>query len=142
MIKGFEKSVFRLIEYFPKSNINNQCPALGDLQTNHLASFPYQTMFIMAGLSDGKDATINQLSNYSQSVNEYVLCCIDSYSNGTVILESDFNNDNVSYVLETRSLHSDFFYYCLEHASTVIALHDLMKERRLFNDIFTRQHRH
>ncbi|CAF3225602.1 unnamed protein product [Rotaria sp. Silwood2] len=53
----------------------------------------------------------------SQSINEHVLCRIQAYSNGIIVVEHDFNNGKLAYVIETGYTNKIFYQYYLEHAS-------------------------
>ncbi|CAF0929463.1 unnamed protein product [Rotaria sordida] len=122
-------------QYLQKTNLINQKPTFDIIRTNHFTSLPYQTMYLMADLSQ----TINTTTDVSQSTDEHVLCRIDVYSNGTIILEPDFNNGKLAYLVETGKIDRAFYQYYLEHASISITNDYLIKERRLMNEICTRQ---
>jgi Meckel syndrome type 1 protein len=129
-------------EYLPKTNIINRKPTPDDLRTNHLAALPHQTMYIMADLSDNIDTGAAQLIHIPQRPNEHILCMIHVYSNGTIVLEPDFNEGKMAYIVETGNLNNDVYHYYLEHASIAINLEDLIKERKLFNEVCLRQQTH
>ncbi|CAF3730793.1 unnamed protein product [Rotaria sp. Silwood1] len=126
------------IEYIPKANIINKRPTFDDIRKNHYASVPYQIMYIMADLSN----RISQTTDNVQLTNEHILCRIQIYSNGTIILEPDFNNNKLAYVIETGNKNKTFYHYYLEHASIPITKDYLIKEKRLMNEICTRQQIH
>jgi hypothetical protein len=128
MINRFIKYICSNREYFPKTDIINQKPTSDELQINHVASLPYQTMYIMADLSD-----ITQSVIFRQSLNEYVLCRIHIYSNGTIVLEPDFNTDKIAYLIKTKNFNNDIRQYYVERASISISMNDLIIERRLYS---------
>ncbi len=96
-------------------------------------------MYIMADLSDKIDTATAQLILVPQPPNEHILCTIHVYSNGTIVLEPDFNNGKMAYIVETGNLNNEVYHYYLEHASIPINMDDLMKERKLFNEVCLRQ---
>jgi len=93
----------------------------------------------MADLSDKIDTTTAQLVLVPQPPNEHILCTIYVYSNGTIVLEPDFNNGKMAYIVETGNLNNEVYHYYLEHASISINMDDLIKERKLFNEVCLRQ---
>ena len=100
-------------------------------------------MYIMADLNDQVDlATAQLVIGPPQLPNEHVLCLIHVYSNGTIVLEPDFNNGKMAYIVETGNVNNEVYHYYLEHASTVINIDDLIKERKLFNEVCLRQQTH
>ncbi|CAF1246849.1 unnamed protein product [Adineta steineri] len=122
----------------PKTDLIKQKPTSEDLLINHYGSLPRQTMYIMADLSDTTNMATTQLAIFPQPPNEHVLCRIH-YSNNTIILEPDFNTDKMAYIVETGNLNNEVYQYYLEHVSIPIDLPDLVKERRLFNEICLKQ---
>ncbi|CAF1251705.1 unnamed protein product [Rotaria sordida] len=129
-------------EYLPKTNLINRKPTPDDLRINHLAALPHQTMYIMADLSAIIDTATTQLLVVPQPTNEHVLCTIQSYSNGTVILEPDFNHGKMAYVVETGNLSNEVYHYYLDHASITINKDDFIKERKLLNEVRLRKQTH
>lgn len=117
----------------------NEKPDPEELLANHLAVVPYQTMYIMADLTDRMEQATAQLVLLAQPVNEHVLCKIRVYSNGTLVFQPDFNTEKPAYVIETGTFHNEVYQYYLEHASVPIHPEDLIRERRLFNEIALRQ---
>lgn len=99
-------------------------------------------MYIMADLSDPINTTGAQLVVVPQLPNEHILCTIDVYSNGTVVMEPDFNAGKMAYIVETGNQNNEVYHYFLEHASTPINVEDLIKERKLFNEVCLRQQTH
>ncbi len=99
-------------------------------------------MYIMADLSDKIDSTTAQLVVVPQPPNERILCTIYVYSNGTIVLEPDFNSGKMAYIVETGNLNNEVYHYYLEHASITINMDDLIKERKLFNEVCLRQQTH
>jgi hypothetical protein len=99
-------------------------------------------MYIMADLSDTIDAATAHLVMLPQLPNELVLCRIHVDSNGTIVLEPDFNIDKMAYIVETGNLNNEVYQYYLEHASIPININDLVKERRLFNEVCSRHQTH
>ncbi|CAF1436288.1 unnamed protein product [Rotaria sordida] len=129
-------------EYLPKTNLINRKPTPDDLRINHLAALPHQTMYVMADLSAIIDTATTQLLVVPQPTNEHVLCTIQSYSNGTVILEPDFNHGKMAYVVETGNLSNEVYHYYLDHASITINKDDFIKERKLLNEVRLRKQTH
>jgi hypothetical protein len=99
-------------------------------------------MYIAADLSDRVDMATAQLVVVPQRPNEHILCTIYVYSNGTIVLEPDFNNGKMAYIIETGNINNEVYHYYLEHASISIHMDDLMKERKLFNEVCFRQQTH
>ncbi|CAF3358718.1 unnamed protein product [Rotaria sp. Silwood1] len=126
-------------EYLPKTNLINRKPTPDDIRTNHLASLPHQTMYIMADLSDIIDTASAQLLIVPQPMNERVLCTIKVYSNGTIVLEPDFNTGKTPYIVETGNVNNEVYQYYLEHASMPINKDDFIKERKLLNEVRLKQ---
>lgn len=126
----------------PKSNIVNRKPTPDDLRTNHYASIPHQTMYIMADLSSRADSAVAQLSLVPQPIIERVLCTIHFYSNGTIVMEPDFNDGKVAYLCETGGVSNEVFHYYLIHNSIQINKDDLVKERKLLNEFRLRKQTH
>ncbi|CAF3353151.1 unnamed protein product [Rotaria sp. Silwood1] len=126
-------------EYLPKTNLINRKPTPDDIRTNHLASLPHQTMYIMADLSDIIDTASAQLLIVPQPMNERVLCTIKFYSNGTIVLEPDFNTGKTPYIVETGNVNNEVYQYYLEHASMPINKDDFIKERKLSNEVRLKQ---
>ncbi|CAF3353940.1 unnamed protein product [Rotaria sp. Silwood1] len=126
-------------EYLPKTNLINRKPTPDDIRTNHLASLPHQTMYIMADLSDIIDTASAQLLIVPQPMNERVLCTIKVYSNGTIVLEPDFNTGKTPYIVETGNVNNEVYQYYLEHASMPINKDDFIKERKLSNEVRLKQ---
>ncbi|CAF2742224.1 unnamed protein product [Rotaria sp. Silwood2] len=129
-------------EYLPKTNLINRKPTPDDLRTNHLASLPHQTMYIMADLSDIINTATAQVLVLPQPINERVLCTIQVYSNGTIVLEPDFNNGKTAYIVETGNINNEVYHYYLEHASVLINKDDFTKERKLLNEVRLRKQTH
>ena len=130
-------------ESLPKTNIINRKPTPDDLRTNHLAALPHQTMYIMADLSERIETrAVAQMVPVVQKPKEFILCMIHVYSNGTIVLEPDFNTGKMAYIVETGNLNNDVYHYYLEHASVQINMEDLIKERKLFNEVCLRQQTH
>jgi hypothetical protein len=96
-------------------------------------------MYIMADLSDKIDIATARLVVLPQPPNEHVLCTIRIHSNGTIVMEPDFNHGKMAYMMETGNLNNEVYQYYLEHASATMNMHDLIKERKLFNEICSRQ---
>ncbi len=99
-------------------------------------------MYIMADLSDSIDTATAQLVVVPQPPNEHVLCTICVYSNGTIVLEPDFNNGKMAYIIETGNTNNEVYHYYLEHSSISINMDDLIKEKKLFNEVCLRQQTH
>lgn len=99
-------------------------------------------MYIMADLSDHVDAATAQVVVVPQKVNERVLCTVRMYSNGTIVLEPDFNNGKPAYIVETGNVNNEVYHYYLEHGSLSISMDDLIKERKLFHEVCLRQQTH
>ncbi|CAF0729111.1 unnamed protein product [Didymodactylos carnosus] len=117
-------------DYLPKTNLVNYKPNPDELRSNHYATLPHETMYIMADLSDNSDVP--------QLTNQYVLCTIEYYPNGTVVLKPDFNIGKVPYMIETGTVGNEVYQYYLEHSSTKINMDDLIKETRLLNEVSLR----
>jgi hypothetical protein len=96
----------------------------------------------MADLSDTIDTATAKLVVVPLPPNEHILCTIYVYSNGTIILEPDFNTGKMAYIVETGNLNNEVYHYDLEHASMIINMEDLIKERKLFNEVTLRQQTH
>jgi len=96
----------------------------------------------MADLSDITDRATARLVVVPLPTNEHILCTIYVYSNGTIILEPDFNTGKMAYIVETGNLNNEVYHYDLEHASMTINMEDLIKERKLFNEVTLRQQTH
>jgi hypothetical protein len=135
----FEKDFFSDEEFLPKTNIINTKPTPDDLRTSHLAALPHQTMYIMADLSDSINTATAKLVVVPLPPNEHILCTIYAYSNGTIVIEPDFNNGKMAYIVETGNLNNEVYHYYLEHASISMSIEDLIKERKLFNEFCLRQ---
>jgi Meckel syndrome type 1 protein len=100
-------------------------------------------MYIMADLNDRVDhATAQLVIGPPILPNEHVLCLIRVYSNGTIVLEPDFNTGKMAYIVETGTVNNEVYHYYLEHASLSINMEDLVKERKLFNEVCLRQQTH
>ncbi|CAF2688039.1 unnamed protein product [Rotaria sp. Silwood2] len=67
----------------------------------------------------------------SQSINEHVLCRIQAYSNGIIVVEHDFNNGKLAYVIETGYTNKIFYQYYLEHASISVTKDYLIKAKKI-----------
>jgi hypothetical protein len=93
----------------------------------------------MADLSDRIDTATAQLVFLPHPPNEHVLCRILIYSNGTVVIEPDFNNGKLPYMVETGNLNNEVYQYYLEHASISMSVDDIIKANRLLNEICSRQ---
>ena len=93
----------------------------------------------MADLNDKIDTATAQLAFLPQPPNEHVLCRILAYSDGTIVIEPDFNTGKLAYMIETGNFHNEVYQYYLEHASIPINKDDLIKERRLLSEICLRQ---
>ena len=96
-------------------------------------------MYIMVDLSDKVEITTAQLVYGPSPLNEQVICTIQVYSNGTMVLAPDFNSSKMAYIVETGTRNNEAYHYYLEHASTNIQMEDLIKERKLFNEVCLRQ---
>jgi hypothetical protein len=120
-------------------DVVNEKPDPEELLANHLGAVPCQTMYIMADLTDRTEQATAQLVLLAQPINEHVLCKIQVYSNGTLVVQPDFNPEKSAYVIETGTFHNEVYQYYLEHASVPISQDDLIRERRLFNEIALRQ---
>jgi hypothetical protein len=130
-------------ESLPKTNIINRKPTPDDIRTNHLAALPHQTMYVMADLSERiETSAVAQMVPVLQKPSEHILCMIHVYSNGTIVTEPDFNTGKMAYIVETGNLNNDVYHYYLEHASIKINVEDLIKERKLFNEVCLRQQTH
>ncbi len=99
-------------------------------------------MYIMADLSENIDTNPAALVLVRRQPNEHILCMIHAYSNGTIVLEPDFNNGKMAYIVETGNMNNEVYHYYLEHASIIINMEDLIKERKLFNEVCLRQQTH
>ncbi|CAF1275400.1 unnamed protein product [Rotaria magnacalcarata] len=129
-------------DYLPKANIINRKPTPDDIRTNHLATLPHQTMYIMADLSDRVDHATAGLVLLPQPTNERVLCMVRVYSNGTIVIEPDFNSGKMAYLVETGNLNNEVYHYYLEHGSMAIHKDDLVKEKKLLNEVRLRKQTH
>ncbi|UJR26255.1 hypothetical protein I4U23_007595 [Adineta vaga] len=125
-----------------KNNLVNEKPTLPELREEHYATKPHQTMYIMADLSDKIEVASAQLVVVPQAPNERVLCTVRVYSHGTLILEPDFNDGKMAYIVETGNVNNEVYHYYLEHGSQSINMDDLIKERKLFNEVCFRQQTH
>jgi len=96
----------------------------------------------MADLSENIDTNPAALVLVRRQPNEHILCMIHAYSNGTIVLEPDFNNGKMAYIVETGNMNNEVYHYYLEHASIIINMEDLIKERKLFNEVCLRQQTH
>ena len=95
----------------------------------------------MADLSEKTGHTIEQIV-LSPPSDEYVLCKIRAHSNGTIAVEPDFNCGKMAYIVETANQNNEAYHYYVEHASENINADDLVKEKKLFNEICLRQQMH
>ncbi|CAF3305940.1 unnamed protein product [Rotaria socialis] len=129
-------------DYLPKANIINRKPTPDDIRTNHLAALPHQTMYIMADLSDRVDHATAGLVLLPQPTNERVLCMVRVYSNGTIVIEPDFNGGKMAYIIETGNLNNEVYHYYLEHGSMAIHKDDFVKEKKLLNEVRLRKQAH
>ncbi|CAF1315330.1 unnamed protein product [Rotaria magnacalcarata] len=125
--------------FISKINLINENPTLDEIQTNHFASLSYQTMYIMADLSDRIDTTADAVARGSRTTNEHVLCQINVYSNGTIVLKPDFNTGKLAYMIESKNFNNDFYQYYIEHASIPVTKDDLSREKRLLTEFYARQ---
>ena len=48
----------------------------------------------------------------------------------------------MAYIVETGNRNNEVYHYYLEHASITINIDDLLKERKLFNEVCLRQQTH
>jgi len=96
----------------------------------------------MLDLNDQIDATTGLVTKASFPLGQHVLCTIQIYANGTIVLEPDFNSGKMAYIVETGALHNEVYHYYLEHASIPISTEDFLKERRLFDEIALRKQTH
>ena len=142
IINVFYSDYFSDEEYLPKTNIINQKPTPDDRRTNHYAAVSHQTMYIMADLSDPVETTAAALVVVPQAPNERILCTIDVYSNGTIVMNPDFNEGKMAYIVETGDQNNQAFHYYLEHASTPINTEDMIRERKLLSEILSRRQTH
>ncbi|CAF0833336.1 unnamed protein product [Adineta ricciae] len=126
----------------PKADLIKENLTTDDLLINRYGSFPHQTMYIMVDLNDPVDTSAAQLVTFARPPNEHVLCRIHVHSNEIIIITPDFNPGKVAYIIETGYLSNEVYQYYLEHASTSISKTDLVKERKLYNEICLRQHEH
>ena len=133
---------FSPAHHLPKNNVVVNKPTDEDLRVNHYASLPHQTMYIMVDLTDPDRSTTAQLRFGPAPLTERVLCIIRVYPNGTMVLEPDFNNGKMAYIVESGNLNNEAFHYFLEHASAPIQPEDLTKERKLFREVCLRQQMH
>lgn len=96
----------------------------------------------MADLSDPVETTAAALVVVPQAPNEHILCTIDVYSNGTIVMNPDFNEGKMAYIVETGDNNNQAYHYYLEHASIPISTEDLIRERKLFSEIALRRQTH
>lgn len=96
----------------------------------------------MVDLSDFDDRAIAQLAVIPKPTDEHILCMIQYYTNGTIILEPDFNNGKLAYIIETGNLNNEVYHYYLEHASIPIKKDDFTKEVKILNEVRLRKETH
>lgn len=121
-----------------KNPINNR-PTVEDLRLSRYSIRPYQTMYIMADLSDRHDQAAAQLTLLPQPLNECLLCKIQYFSNGTLIIRPDFNTNRNGYIVETGTFYNEIYQYHLDFASIQIRVEDFIKEKRIFEEILRRK---
>ena len=126
--------------FSPKNPINNR-PTSDDVRLSRYSTFPFQTMYIMADLSDRLDQAAAQLTLLPQPIQEHLLCKIQFFSNGTLLIGPDFNTHRRGYVIETGGFGNEVYQYHLDLASIPIQVDDWKREQRLVKEIFLRQQR-
>lgn len=93
----------------------------------------------MADLTTPTDRATDQLTVFPRQPTEHVLCRLHLYFDNTIVMQPDFNSDQVAYIVESGGLGNEVYQYYLEHASTSISKPDLIKERNLFHQVAARQ---
>lgn len=96
-------------------------------------------MYIMGDLSDIIDSLAGASALRPRTRNERVLCRINVYSNGTIVLTPDFNTGKLAYIIEAKNYTNDIYQYYIEHASIPVTAEYLIKENRLLNEICRRK---
>ena len=98
-------------------------------------------MYIMADLSDRTEQATAQLVLLPQPIEEHILCKIQVFSNGKLVIAPDFNTNKMAYVTETGSFYNEVYQYYLEHASMPMQIDDWKREKTLLDEIYRRQQR-
>ena len=98
-------------------------------------------MYTMADLSDRHDQATAQLTLLPQPLQEHLLCKIQFFSDGTLVIGPDLNAHRRGYVIETGTFYNEVYQYHLDFASIPIQVDDLKREQRLVKAIFLRQER-
>jgi hypothetical protein len=127
------------VNYLPRTDIVNRKPTDEDIRVNHYGTLPHQTMYIMLDTSQHTDSTVDSSQFNRTRSNELTICSICVYSNGTLIIEPDFNAGKMAHIVETDTLNNEVFHFYLEHASINIQEDDLIKETKLFVEVCNRQ---